>query len=115
MNFGTNYTEFKNTATASASTSLDCSTANNFVVAMNASVTTLSFTNVPATGRLYTMTLFLQQDATGSRTITWPASVKWSAGVAPTLTTTATKTDIISLTTFDGGTTWYGFIGGLNY
>jgi hypothetical protein len=41
--------------------------------------------------------LVLKQDATGSRTATWPAAVKWSAGTAPTLSTVAGKVDVISL------------------
>lgn len=39
----------------------------------------------------------LIQDGTGSRTVTWPASVKWPADTAPTLTTTAAAIDIVSL------------------
>ena len=37
----------------------------------------------------------VKQDATGSRTITWPASVRWPRGVVFTLTTAANKTDYI--------------------
>lgn len=36
----------------------------------------------------------LVQDATGSRTVTWWAGIKWAGGSAPTLTTTAAKTDV---------------------
>jgi hypothetical protein len=46
--------------------------------------------------------LFLIQDATGSRTITWPAGIKWAGGTAPTLTTTASKADIITLLYVNG-------------
>lgn len=55
--------------------------------------------------------LLLVQDATGSRLVTWPASVKWPGGTAPTLTTgvgSGGKTDLFTLFTLDGGTTWYG-------
>lgn len=45
------------------------------------------------------------QDATGSRTITWPSAVKWPGGTAPTLTTTASATDIIAL--YYDGTNYY--------
>lgn len=38
--------------------------------------------------------LFVCQDSTGSRTVTWPAVVLWESGTAPTLTTTANKCDI---------------------
>lgn len=73
---------------------------------------TLTLSNPSPTGNACSLTLIITQDATGSRTISWPASVKWAAGVAPTLTTTASKTDIITLFTPDAGTTWYGFLGG---
>ena len=58
-------------------------------------------------------TLFLSQDSTGSRTVTWPASVRWAGGTAPSLTTTASKTDVLSF--IFNGTYWVGFVGGLNY
>ncbi len=54
------------------------------------------------------MALLLRQDATGSRTVTWPASVVWPDGVAPTLATAPSAVDIISLFTLNGGTTWFG-------
>lgn len=75
----------------------------------------MTFLNIPAAGRLYNLTLFVTQDATGSRTITWPASVKWSGGTIPTLTTAANKIDVIVLTTYDNGATWLGFVGGQNF
>ncbi len=62
-------------------------------------------------GRSFTM--YLKQDATGSRTVTWPGNVVWPGGTAPTLTTTANKADIISFTCFDG-TNWVGFVGAKN-
>jgi hypothetical protein len=40
-------------------------------------------------------TLILRQDATGSRTVTWPSSVHWAGVLGPTLTTTAGKADYI--------------------
>lgn len=41
--------------------------------------------------------IILVQDATGSRTVTWPASVKWPGGVAPTLSTPASSIDVVVL------------------
>lgn len=42
--------------------------------------------------------LMINQDAVGSRVITWPAStiLKWPGGTAPTLTTTASGVDMIA-------------------
>lgn len=39
--------------------------------------------------------LTLTQDSGGSRTATWPASVKWVSGTAPTLTTAANAVDLV--------------------
>jgi hypothetical protein len=41
--------------------------------------------------------IILTQDATGSRTVTWFSTVLWAGGSAPTLTTTASKADMIEL------------------
>lgn len=71
---------------------------------------TFTITSPPQAGPL---TLWLIQDATGSRTVTWPATVKWAGGTAPTLTTTATKTDIITLR-WDL-TNFWGQVVGQNY
>jgi len=50
--------------------------------------------------------LMLIQDATGSRTATWPGTVKWVGGTAPTLTTAANGIDIVSF--FWDGTSYHG-------
>lgn len=52
------------------------------------------------------VTLRLIQDATGSRTATWPATVKWPGGTAPTLSTAASAIDVVSF--YYDGTNYYG-------
>ncbi|MEO6513100.1 MAG: hypothetical protein ABIR37_00275 [Candidatus Saccharimonadales bacterium] len=59
--------------------------------------------------------LYLTQDGTGSRIATWPASVKWAGGTAPTLSTAASSIDILVFETIDGGTTWFGSLVGTNF
>jgi hypothetical protein len=59
-------------------------------------------------------TVILTQDGTGSRTGAF-TGVKWAGGTAPTLTTTATTgIDILTFTTFNGGSSpvWHGFLAG---
>ena len=70
---------------------------------------TFTFSN-PITGVGY-YRIFLLQDGTGGWTVTWPGTVKWSGGVAPTLSA-ANKMDI--LTFFWNGTSYYG-TSNLNY
>lgn len=89
------------------------SSGNTKLITLNGNCT---FTLAGATtGELTALVLVLTQDGTGSRTVTWPASVKWAGGSAPTLSTAAAKVDRVALETYDGGTTWYGDLIGLGY
>lgn len=62
-------------------------------------------------------TVWLRQDATGGRTVTWVggsgAAVRWPGAAAPTLTATANGIDVISFAAVRTGS-WYGFVGGLD-
>jgi hypothetical protein len=74
---------------------------------------TIAFSNVPASGTVFSMTLVLVHSG-GARTVTFPASVKWQGGSAPTLSGSG-DTDIITLFTMDGGTNWYASTAGLDF
>lgn len=65
--------------------------------------TTLTISNPTATGDFCGCILFVTQDGTGGRTLTFPASVQ----AAPTVTSTASKSDVYMLWTKDGGTKWW--------
>lgn len=105
----TNYSETKATnATASGSVSVDFANGNVHELTLTGNITTLTLSNPPASGESGNLTLILKQDATGSRTVTWPAAVKWvNGGTAPTLSTAASSVDMVSMFTVDGGTTYY--------
>src|SRR3989338_8170054 len=77
-------------------------TGNPFTVFLNANCT-FTFTNPPAAGKALPFTILLKQDG-GSRPATWPSSVIWQSGTAPTLTTTAGAYDILTFMTLDAGT-----------
>lgn len=82
---------------------------------LSGNITSLTINNVPSASYCTALTLVLTQGGTGSYTFAWPAAVKWPGGVAPTLTTTVGKADIITLFTHDGGTNWYGLVVGQNF
>lgn len=90
----------------------DMELGNTFQVTLDQNIDLVILSNPPASGNYGEMTIKFVQDATGTRTVTgWPAGVKWSGGVEPTLTTTATTgTDLVHLETWDGGTTWFATI-----
>jgi hypothetical protein len=84
-------------------------TAGNVVSAtVSTSTQTFTFTNPPANGIAGSFTLFLTNG--GSQTVNWPGSVDWAGGSAPSLTSSGV--DVLTFTTLDAGTTWYGFAAG---
>ena len=96
------YGGYSETITAVSGTAVDCSTASYFTKTITGA-TTFTFTNVP-TGVAYAFTFEITLN--GSNAITWPASVKWPADTAPTITDG--KTQVFVFLTDDGGTRWRG-------
>ena len=84
---------------------------NGLTGTIDTSGLTFSFTNEPASGSAGTITLLITNG--GANTTTWEAAVKWPGNVAPSLTSSGI--DILSFITIDGGTTIYGFVGGINF
>lgn len=87
---------------ASDETAIDLSKGTCFVKTISAN-TTFTFTNVPSDA-VCCITLALTNG--GAYSVIWPSSLKWSNGITPTLTQNGK--DILTLITYDGGTTWYG-------
>lgn len=103
------YALFRTTLTATATTTLNYSTAQVYVITMSVNITTLSVSNEPATGRYGEMTLKLVYNSATARTIDWTdIGVKWGTPGAPTLTSVSGKHDVIHLWTDDAGASWYG-------
>jgi hypothetical protein len=88
-------------STASGTGAVDCSLSNFFVKNLN-SATTISFTNVPATGTCYSCTLRITLGASGA--VTFPAAVRWPNATTPTFA--VSKTHLVMMVTIDGGTIW---------
>jgi len=89
-----------------ATTVVDYEDGSYVTLTLTADIGTLTLDNPPAVD-VGVFRFKVIQDST-ARTITWPASVKWPGGSAPTLSTGSGEIDFIDLWTDDGGTTWYG-------
>jgi hypothetical protein len=110
------YSETSSTPAVSAGTlTLDLETANVFEAVLTEDVTSLVLANPPVAGRAGSCTLIVKQDATGGRTLAWPASVLWSGGAQPVISIAADASDIVALITRDGGARWYGFLAGKDF
>ena len=104
----TNYVETPYSANSSTAITLALTNGTVQIITLtgNATITMPTATS----GKSFIM--YLKQDATGSRTVTW-STVKWAGGTAPTITSTASRQDILSF--FADGTNWYGVVVGQNY
>jgi hypothetical protein len=102
-----------NTGAVSGTQTLNLHSGNIFQIKPNGAIT-IAFSNVPASGTFVGALIRHEGDGT-ARTYTWPTTTKWAYGEAPTMTSTNAKFDLISLFTYDGGTTYFGQILGQNY
>ena len=108
--FTNGYTEEVFTGNSSTAITLDL--ANGTVQIITLTGNCVYTFPTPVAGKSFT--LIHLQDATGSRTVTWPATVDWPSATAPTLTATALKADKFVFTAISG-TSWLGSVAGQNY
>ena len=84
---------------------LNCALSNVFTTTFTANVTTAPTLSNPADGQ--TLNWFITQDATGTRTMTWPTSFKWPGGTAGVLSTAANSVDLLVATYRSATGFWY--------
>lgn len=95
---------------AATTATLDLSRSNQHYITMPAGNITIALSN----STLYQNFLIsITQDSTGSRTVTWFTTIRWTGGSPPTLTTTANKRDYFGLIRTGSGT-YDGFVVGQN-
>lgn len=91
----------KNMGTVGSTETLDWRLGNKQRATLDENLT-FTFTDPVGPANLV---LFLKQDGAGTNTVTWPASVKWAGGTAPTITSAASAEDLISC--YYNGTNYY--------
>ena len=113
--------EKSNSAAAQVSgttVSIDISTANFFQLDLQSAsgnIATFTIAGVKS-GYMNSFVLKITQGST-ARDFTWGSltTFKWPGGTAPGLPTVNNAVDILSFTTFDNGTTWYGNLVGVDF
>ena len=97
-------------------------TAQTFTLEADDGITSFTLKQPPSDSTSFTIKIV--QDSTGSRSVGIDTfkdesgssiPVYWPGGVVPIVTTTASRSDIYSFKTFDGGATLYGIVGGQNF
>lgn len=84
------YIPYASRLNALASTGFDLGVSNIFSTTLSAATTTFTISN-PAVSAFVVR---VGQDGTGSRNVVFFNTIKWAGGTAPTLTSTASKTDV---------------------
>jgi len=84
---------------------LDWNLGDYFTVAPTANITSMVFTNLPASPAAITMSLLFTQDTT-PRTLAFPAAFDWPGGTLGVVSTGSGDKDLIIFTSFNQGTTW---------
>ena len=107
---------------SSGNVNVDLSVAQSFTLTVDEAVTQFTLLNPPSGATAFS--ILITQDTTGYSVgiATFKDSggsaipVKFpGGGVLPVVTTTASKSDIYSFKTFDGGSTLFGAVGGQNF
>ena len=94
---------------AASTVTCDLATGTHFSVTIAAN-TTFAFSNPPSSGTSYSFVLIITQHSTAV-TLTWPNTVDWAGGSAPDAADDD-EVQAYGFITRDGGTTYYGFLGG---
>ena len=90
-----------------SSVAVTTASGNIWTITLSSATVTISLTG-SGNSVAEALTLYLTQDGTGGRTVSWPGSVTWLSGSAPAINPTPGGLTVIVLETLNGGTTWYG-------
>jgi alpha-tubulin suppressor-like RCC1 family protein len=110
-------TNTRQAVTSAATTAIDIDSGQVVDLTMAANITTLSFSNVPASGTPILVKIVVKNASDGTAyTIVWPSSIYWNSttvsgsAIAPDLASGANGITVISLLTTDGGTKWRAWV-----
>lgn len=98
-------TALTETKVAMGANNIDLSAGNYFTYTLSGAQT-LTVSNVASSGSVSAFVIDITNG--GSAALTFFSGVTWNAATAPTLT--ASGVDTLAFFTFDGGTTWRGFV-----
>lgn len=86
---------------------IDLSLGDYFTLELTANVTSITFSNLPGSGRGFSK--FIQITQTGAFTVDWPASFRWEGGSAGAVSGSA-AVDLLAITSVDNGATIHATI-----
>jgi hypothetical protein len=98
-----------NTVTAlsisSGVVNIDCALGDYFTLTLTANVTSITFSNLPGSGKGANKVIRIVQGAS-AYTVAWPSTFAWVDGTQSVVSTASGKVDMLEINTFDNGTRW---------
>lgn len=88
---------------------IDYAAGDYFELSPTANVTSMVFDNLPSSPTAITLTLLFTQDTT-PRTVVWPSEFVWPGGTPGVVSTGSGAQDLIIMTSFDQGITFFANI-----
>lgn len=103
---GSDRTSVNALSISSGVVNIDCSLGDFFTLSLTANVTSITFSNLPVSGKAAALAIRLRQDGTGGRTVALPSSFKAISGSDTSVQSSANSYTVLHLETFDQGTRW---------
>ena len=99
---------YATSSSGAGSMALDFDAGSHQKITLTGNQTGITYSNGPAANESKTVTIDLVQDGSGSRTMSWPAALKWAGNVECTLSTGANDIDRVAIEAVnDGSSTVY--------
>lgn len=90
---------------ASGVVDIDCGLGDYFTLTLTANVTSITFSNLPGSGKGASKLVRVTQGA-GPYTVAWPASLKWAFAAPGAVSTGNGAVDLLGISTHSNGTAW---------
>ena len=97
---------------AAGTVTIDLSQGSAILIVLQNAISGWTLQNIPS-GVEFEFRLYISIQ--GGSISAWPTGTLWANGQTPTLTTTSLKTDCLSFTTINGGSSWQALVVGQNF
>ena len=91
---------------------IDLTICNVFEIMIDQNVTSLILEHSATMNQAHTVVIIMAQNEIGGWSVAWPESVMWAGGGAPAISSNPSTKDVYAFLTTNGGTSWFGFVGG---
>lgn len=93
-------------SSSSGVVNINCAIGDYFTFTLTENISSITFSNLPASGKAQTIFIRIRQDGSGGWTVNLPSSFKASGGSDTSVQPGVNAYTLLAITTFDQGTRW---------